>query len=129
MADTPITPAVGAIAFGLLAGACVQVTYPAAGVLTGKRWGFRTAAVTTEQGIRIGPCRVYGVYPEVASTTGTVTLRDTGGGAGLTAKHICPIATLGAGKTFGPFGVDFPSGLTVQLSNSGDLSLIVGEAI
>lgn len=129
MADTPITPSVGAVTAAGAAGTCTQLTLPAAGVLTGKRFGFRTAAATTEQAIRFGPCRVYGVYPEVITTAGSVTLRDTAGGAGLTAKHIMPIGSLTAGKTFGPFGVDFPSGLTVQLSNAADLCLVVGEAI
>ena len=128
MVNTTITPTQGALTATGQAGTATGLDYTTLPI-EGKVWGFRTAAVTTEQGVRIGPCRVFGVYPEVASTAGTITLRNTGGGAGVTAKHICPIATLSAGKTFGPKGVDFPLGLTVQISNAADLALIVGESI
>ncbi len=37
---------------------------------------FRTAAVTTEQVVHAKRCRVHSVRPEVASTAGTITLRN-----------------------------------------------------
>ncbi len=128
MVNTTITPTQGALTAAGAAPTAPQLAIDTANTIIGKRWGFRTGAVTTEQLIRFGPCRVYGVYPEVATTAGSITLRDTAGGYGATAKVVCPIATLGAGKVF-PHGVDFPLGLTVQLSNSADLSLIVGESL
>jgi hypothetical protein len=86
----------------------------------------RTAANTTENVICSSRCRVFGVYPEL-TTTGTITLRNTATAVGATAKHICAIGLLQAGKTFGPHGAVFESGLTVQLSVGTDLSLIVFE--
>lgn len=120
-------PAVGAMAFTFNNATVNQLI--AATLTPGKRNGFRTAAITTEQWIRKGACRVYGVYPEVASTAGTITLRNTGGPGGSTPVHICPAATLSAGKYFGEKGIDFPDGLSVQISNSADLTLIFWEAV
>lgn len=86
-----------------------------------------TPGDTTENIFHVGRCLVYSVVPRVASTAGTVTLRDSATAAGSTAKRVCPIATLQAGVHFG--GVLFVNGLTVQLSNSADLTDIVWVAI
>ena len=86
----------------------------------------RTAADTNEHVIASGKAILYGIYPEL-TTTGTITVRDASATGGSNIKHVCAIALLQAGKTFGPKGVLFPSGITVQLSVNTDLSAIVWE--
>ena len=90
---------------------------------------YRTPGDTTENVIHAGRCRLLGIYPELASNTGTVTIRNTATAAAGTATHICAIGLLAAGKTFGPNGVLLDTGLTVQLSVATDLCAIVWEAV
>lgn len=90
--------------------------------------GRRTPASTDELLIHAGPCILHGVYPEL-TTTGTITFRDAAAIGGSNVRHVCAIGLTQAGKTFGPSGVLFPVGLTVQLSVSTDLSLVSWEPI
>lgn len=73
----------------------------------------RTAANTNEQVIFAGRCVLHALLPE-ATTTGTITLRDSATAAGSTALHIAAIGLTQAGKDFK--STIFNSGLTVQLS-------------
>ena len=57
---------------------------------------FRTAAVTTEQVIHAGRCLLYGIYPEVASTAGIITLRDDS-----TAQPLAPTTPAATGVDTG----------------------------
>lgn len=86
----------------------------------------RTTGDTAENIVYDGACILYGVYPEL-TTTGTITIRNNRTAAGGTPAlmHICAIGLLQSGKTFGPLGMLFPTGLTVQLSVASDLSAVV----
>lgn len=64
---------------------------------------------------------------DLTTTTGQLTATIPSAASTATVKKVCPIATLQAGIHFG--GVLFDQGLTVQLSNSADLTGIVYEAL
>lgn len=87
--------------------------------------GSRTAGDTNEHMIHVGPCVLYGIFPEL-TTTGTITVRDTASVAGAGTVHVCAIGLTQAGKDFG--GIRFNAGLSIQLSVNTDLSMIVWEA-
>lgn len=87
----------------------------------------RTAGDTSEHVIHAGRCLLHGIRPEVASTVGTITIRDAVATGGSNVVRVCAIATLQAGVTFE--GVLLAVGMTVQLSNAGDLSSIIWESI
>lgn len=88
---------------------------------------YRHTGTATETVISTVPCIVYGIIPE-ATTTGTITLRDSATAAGSAAKHIAAIGLTQAGKEFGAAGVFFANGLTVQNSVAGDASAIIWAA-
>lgn len=71
---------------------------------------------------------LYGVWPNL-TTTGTITFRNAATAAGGTAFIVCAIGLTQAGKNFGPLGVFFDTGITVQLSVASDLSMIVYEPL
>ncbi len=62
--------------------------------------GTRTEADTNEHVLHIGRCRLYGVYPEPATTAGTITIRDAADTGGSNVRHVCAAALPQAGKTF-----------------------------
>lgn len=86
----------------------------------------RSAAATTDQVIFAGRCRLYGIYGELAATTGTITMADHATATG-TDFHVCAIGMLAAGKTFGPGGISLSAGLVIKQSVSTDRILIVWE--
>lgn len=90
--------------------------------------GTRSVGDTADNVIHTGRCLLHGVYPELASLAGTVTIRN-GAAAGGTIVHLAAIGVLAAGKSFG--GVLFDKGLTVQLSagSASERALIVWEAV
>lgn len=91
--------------------------------------GTRTANSTGEQLIYSGPCVLYGLYPEL-TTTGTLTVRDgAAADASGATKHVCAIGLTQAGKSFGPKGVFFQKGITIQQSVGTDLTLVQFEPV
>lgn len=90
--------------------------------------GTRLAGNTNDQVIYLGRCKLYGIYPEL-TTTGTITVGDHATTAATNIKHVCAIGLLQAGKTFGPDGVLFETGLVIDLSVATDLALIVWEPV
>jgi hypothetical protein len=91
--------------------------------------GFRPGAVTTEQLVFAGPCVLYGLFPEL-TTTGTLTVRDGAAADGSgTTRHVCAIGLTQAGKGFGPKGVFFTKGLTIQMSVGTDITLVQFEPV
>jgi hypothetical protein len=90
--------------------------------------GTRLAAVTTDQVIYAGRCKLYGIYPEL-TTTGTITVGDHPTTAATNIKHVCAIGLDQRGKTFGPDGVLFQMGLVIDLSVGTDQALVVWEPV
>lgn len=90
--------------------------------------GTRLTAVTTDQVIYAGRCKLYGIYPEL-TTTGTITVGDHATTAATNIKHVCAIGLLQSGKDFGPDGILMQAGIVVDLSVATDLALIVWEPI
>ncbi len=89
--------------------------------------GLRTANATTEQLVISGPCVLYGIFPEL-TTTGTLTIRDGAAADGSgTTKIVCAIGLTQVGKSFGPKGVRFDKGLTIQQSVGTDQCLVQYE--
>jgi hypothetical protein len=88
---------------------------------------YRHTGTATETVISTVPCIVYGITPE-ATTTGTITLRNSKTAAATTAVHIAAIGLTQQGKDFGAAGVFFSDGLTVQNSVAGDASAIIWAA-
>lgn len=88
---------------------------------------YRTTAVTTEVLVHAGRCLLHGIRPEVASTAGTITIRDAVAIGGSNVVRVCPIATLQAGINMD--GALLANGLTVQLSNAADLTSLIWEAV
>lgn len=86
----------------------------------------RSAASTGDQVIFAGRMRLYGIYPELAANTGTITMADHATATG-TDFHVCAIGLLAAGKTFGPGGISLSAGLTIKQSVSTDRMLFVWE--
>ena len=86
---------------------------------------FRKTGDTTETFVYKGRCVLQALLPE-NNTAGTITVRDTGvaNGAG-TVQSITSAAASQQGKTFGPYGVVCPNGITVQLSNAADAVCVV----
>lgn len=78
----------------------------------------------------IGTCRcvVYGIYPEVATTTGTITFRDTLAVSGGTADRIQPAGLSSAGMSFGSFGFECAQGFSLQLSAATDICSVLWAA-
>ena len=64
---------------------------------------------------------------DLTTTTGQLTATIPSAASTETVKKVSPIATLQAGVHFG--GVLFDQGLTIQLSNSADLTGVVYEAL
>lgn len=84
----------------------------------------RQTGTTAETVISTAPALVMAILPN-ATTTGTVTLRSASTASGSAALHVAAIGLTQQGAQFGPFGVLFPDGLTVQLSAAGDAVGIV----
>lgn len=70
---------------------------------------------------------LYGIYPEVATTAGTVTVREGLPAATGVVKYVAPTGLTVAGVTFGPHGMFCGEGLTVQKSATGDQLVVVFE--
>jgi len=87
-----------------------------------------TIGDTAENVISAKPCILYGIYPRL-TTTGTITTRNTATAAGGAVEHICAIGLTQQGKTFGPKGVIYRTGLTIQLSVASDLCTIAWEPL
>lgn len=83
----------------------------------------RHTNTTDETQIATGNAILFGIYP-TATTTGTVKL-STGLVGASTELHTSAIGLTQAGKTFGPFGVLCPGGITVDLTQIADDVLVV----
>ena len=70
--------------------------------------------------------RIIKIIPQ-NTVTGTVTLREASAiGGGGAARWVAPVT----GTDFGPYGVAFAGGLTVQLSVAGDqFGIVYGPRI
>lgn len=86
-----------------------------------KAAGTRTTGDTAEHVIFTGAGVLFSITPEL-TTTGTITIRDAAATGGSNVVHVCAIGLTQAGKVFGPRGMAFQAGCTVQLSAAGDLS-------
>ncbi len=75
----------------------------------------------TENVITAKPAIVLALVPSGAANTGTCTLRDSATAVAAAARHIAPIATPLNGIKFGPYGVLYGNGITMQNSVSGDV--------
>lgn len=78
------------------------------------------SGVTTEQLIFSGKAVLLAILPN-NTTTGTITLRDgaLANGTGTT-KHVAAAGATQNDIQFGPYGVIYGSGITVQNSVAGD---------
>lgn len=88
----------------------------------------RHTGTTNETVICSRACVLRAILPNT-TTTGTVTLRDSATAAGSTEAHIAAIGLTQTGTQFGADGVLMASGLTAQLSVSGDVVGIVWDPL
>lgn len=79
----------------------------------------RHTGTTNETMVFPGRCILLAIIPE-ATTTGTVTIRDTPTASAGPVDHLAAIGLAQDGKQFGPFGVECAQGISVQLSVAGD---------
>jgi hypothetical protein len=84
----------------------------------------RLTGTTSETVINAGRTVLLAILPD-ATTTGTVTLRNSASAVGAAAVSVAAIGLLPPGKQYGPAGVVFGDGLTVQNSVTGDAVLVV----
>lgn len=84
----------------------------------------RLTGTTAETMIATGRVVLLAIIPD-ATTTGTVTLRDTASVAAVAAFSVAAIGLPVAGKQYGPYGVVCGNGLSVQNSVSGDAVIVV----
>ncbi len=86
------------------------------------------AVQTAEQLIRTGRGILHSMQPTPATAAGTITLRNGAAADGTGTKiQLLPIGV--AVRNFGPNGIYFDKGLTVQCSVGADEPLIVWEAL
>ena len=121
MSNTTISPTGGAVSASGRAptgmGLYTSPTY----VPNGFNQAYLTEVTTREQLITSLPARVYGIYP-AATTNAAITLREADAPTNPIRIQAAAAMTT-QGQTYYQ-GIDFMGGVTVQLVNSADKSVI-----
>ena len=85
---------------------------------------YRHTGTASETVISTVPSFLLAIIPD-ATATGTVTMRSAATASGSTAMSISAIGLTQQGKQFGPFGVVYGAGITIQNSVAGDACVVV----